>query len=115
MYLWKLLTGKPGDSPYMLGITDNLTHARRVAEPYLESGQARVCYIDQARFAMTTSPDMSSSYACTGRYWSGERNRRGRVTWSEHWGTRERSCRGTARWRDDPDGPGWSHATTDLY
>jgi hypothetical protein len=113
MYLWTLLTGEPGDSPYMLGITDDLTHARRVAEPYLESGKARLCYIEQTRFAMTVA-DMDSCYAPVGRYWSGKLNRGGRVRWSEHWGARGHP-RGTARSCEDPDAPGWRHATTDLH
>jgi hypothetical protein len=114
MYLWTLLTGEPGDSPYMLGITDDLTHARRVAEPYLVSGKARVCYIDQARFAMMVA-DMTSSYALVGRYWSGGLSGGGRVMWAEHWGTRGLPRRGTDRSSEDPDAPGWRHATTDLY
>lgn len=120
MYSWTLLTRKPGDSPYMVGITDDLARARRAAEPHLVSGKAFLCHIEQVRYAMTAF-DMSSCYARTGRYWVGRLTSRGRVTWSEHYGGPPgapgagRGGPGGVRLPDDPDTPGWTHATTDLY
>lgn len=116
MYSWTLLTRKTGDSPYMLGVTDDLAQARRVAEPHLMSGKAFLCQIEQVRYAMTVA-DMSSCYARTGRYWVGRLAAGGRVTWSEHFGGpavplgEHRAARPPA----DPDTPGWRHATTDLH
>lgn len=84
MYSWTLLTRKPADPAYRVGVTDDLARTQREAEPYLESGKAFVCRIEKVRFTMTA--DLSSSYAPVGLYWIGRLNSRGRVTWSEHWG-----------------------------
>ena len=85
MYSWALLTREPGDVPYMLGITDDLEHARRVAEPHLIAGKAFLCHIEQVRFAMTAA-DMKSCYMSTGQFWVGRLAASGRVAWSEHFG-----------------------------
>ena len=106
MYSWTLLTHRPGDVPYMLGITDDLAHVRSVVEPYLRSGQAFLCYIEQVRFAMTAA-DMNSCYAYTGQYWIGRLAEDEQVVWTEH-------C-GAVVPPDQRDGPGWTHATTDLH
>lgn len=86
MYLWTLLTHKPGDSPYVAGVTDDLAKARLATEPGLKSRKAFVCYIEQVRYAMNAT-DMSASYASVGRYWVGQLGARGRVRWTEHGGT----------------------------
>jgi hypothetical protein len=106
MYSWALLTREPGDVPYMLGITDDLAHAQRVAEPHLMSGKAFLCHIERVRYAMTVA-DMNSCYMSTGQFWVGRLAASGRVAWSEHCGA---PCM-----PGDPDAPGWTHATTDLH
>lgn len=85
MYLWTLLTHKPGDPLYVWGVTDDLAKARLAAEPGLTSRKAFICYIEQVRYAMNTT-DMSAAYASAGRYWVGELGARGRVRWTEHGG-----------------------------
>jgi hypothetical protein len=85
LFSWTLLTRKPGDVPYMMGITDDMDRARRVAEPHLVSGMAFLCHIERVRYAMTAA-DMRSCYMSTGQYWVGRLAEGGRVAWSEHFG-----------------------------
>lgn len=84
MYTWTLLTREPAAPAYRTGVTDDLARVQREAEPYLESGEAFVCYIEKVRFALTA--DLGSTYVPVGLYWVGRLNRQARVTWSEHWG-----------------------------
>jgi hypothetical protein len=106
MYSWTLQTRKPDDTPYMLGITDDLGRAQSAAEPHLESGKAFLCHIAEVRYAMDIA-DLTSCYVCTGLHWVGRLADGGRVAWSEHPG-------GTGV-PGDWDTPGWTHATKDLH
>jgi hypothetical protein len=85
MYSWTLLPRDLRDTPYMIGITDDLARALSATEPHLRSGAALVCHIAQVRYEMDAT-DMSSCYVCTGQHWVGRLTDDGQVTWSEHLG-----------------------------
>jgi hypothetical protein len=82
VYCWTLLTRDIAETPFLLGVTDELARAQRLTEPHLISGRAVLSYIEAVRPAMTVH-SLDTCYVRTGRVWVGRRTARGRVSWQE--------------------------------
>jgi hypothetical protein len=80
MFCWTLLTGNTADTPYLLGVTDDLAGAQRMSEPHLLTGRAFLSYIEAVRPAMTVD-GLDSCYVRTGLTWLGRLTTDNRVTW----------------------------------
>jgi hypothetical protein len=82
MYCWTLLTRNFGETPYLMGVTDDLAKAKRLGEPHLVSGKAFLCHIAAVRPGMTVH-SLDACYIRIGREWLGRCTIHGRVKWSE--------------------------------
>ena len=82
MYSWTLLSRDISGTPFLMGITDDLAEAKRLAEPYLISGKAFLCQIEEVQPAISVH-GMDSCHEPTGRSWYGRRNNSDGVTWRE--------------------------------
>ena len=82
MYSWTLLSRDISGTPFLMGITDDLAEAKRLAEPYLISGKAFLCHIEEVQPAISVH-GMDSCHEPTGRSWYGRRNNSDGVTWRE--------------------------------
>ena len=82
MYCWTLLSRNISETPFLLGVTDDLARAQRLAEPHLISGRAFLSYIEAVRSAMSVH-SLDTCYVRTGRVWIGRRTISGRVSWQE--------------------------------
>jgi hypothetical protein len=82
VYCWTLLTRNIAETPYLLGVTDDLAKAQRLGEPHLLSGRAFLCLIEAVRPAMMVH-SLDACYVRTGREWVGRRTVSGRVRWQE--------------------------------
>lgn len=82
MYCWTMLTRDVHATPYLLGVTDDLAEARRLAETHLISGQAFLCLIETVRAAFTVH-GMDSCYVRPGPDWLGRLTASGLVRWDE--------------------------------
>lgn len=81
MFCWTLLTGNTADTPFLIGVTDDLASAQRITEPHLLSGRAFLSYIEAVRPAMTADT-LDSCYVRTGLTWLGRLTTSRRVRWS---------------------------------
>ncbi len=82
MYCWTLLTRNIGETPYLMGVTDDLAKAQRIGELHLLSGKAFLCHIAAVRTAITVH-GLSTCYVRTGRVWLGRCAHSRRVRWDE--------------------------------
>jgi hypothetical protein len=81
MFCWTLLTGDTADTPFLIGVTDDLADAQRMTEPHLLSGRAFLSYIEAVRPAMAVD-SLDSCYVRTGLTWLGRLTTSNRVKWS---------------------------------
>jgi hypothetical protein len=81
MFCWTLLTGNTADTPYLMGVTDDLAVAQRMSEPHLLSGRAFLSYIEAVRPAMRAD-GLDSCYVRTGLTWLGRLTTGNQVAWS---------------------------------
>jgi hypothetical protein len=82
MFCWTLLTGNTADTPFLIGVTDDLADAQRMTEPHLLSGRAFLSYIEAVRPAMTVD-NLDSCYVRTGLTWLGRLTTSKRVKWAQ--------------------------------
>jgi hypothetical protein len=82
MYAWTLLTTNIGETPYLMGITDDLDKAKRIGEPHLISGRAFLCHIAAVRAAISVH-GLDTCYIRTGHHWFGRCTIKHRVKWCE--------------------------------
>lgn len=82
MYCWTLLSRDTSETPFLVGVTDDLAKAQRLSEPHLRSGRAFLSYIEAVRAAVTVQ-SLDNCYVRTGRAWIGRRAAKGRVSWCE--------------------------------
>jgi len=88
MYCWTLLSRDISETPFLIGVTDDLAGAQRLSEPHLISGRAFLSYIEAVRAGITVH-SLDNCYLRTGRVWIGRLTVKGRVSWHEREG---RSC-----------------------
>jgi hypothetical protein len=82
MYCWTLLSRDISETPYLMGVTDDLARAQRLSEPHLISGRAFLALIEAVRTAMTVY-SLDTCYVRTGRFWLGRGTAHGGVRWDE--------------------------------
>jgi hypothetical protein len=82
MYCWTLLSRDISETPYLMGVTDDLARAQRLCEPDLISGRAFLSYIEAVRTAMTVY-SLDTCYVRTGRVWTGRCTIHETVRWDE--------------------------------
>jgi hypothetical protein len=85
MYCWTLLSRDIGDTPRLMGVTDSLARAQRLAEPHLVSGAAFLGYIELVRPAISVH-GLGSCYVRVGRDWLGRLTTSDLVRWTEQEG-----------------------------